>query len=74
VGTAQSKGCIRIPATLNVFIDHHGILDGDYDQAIAAGKTFYVFGKEHQPVPGAGRFLVIVDTERTERPDWARKR
>src|SRR6202012_3083134 len=35
LGTAQSKGCIRIPASLNEFIDHPGILDGDYDQAIA---------------------------------------
>ena len=28
LGTAQSKGCIRIPASLNEFIDRHGVLDG----------------------------------------------
>jgi hypothetical protein len=29
LGTVQSKGCIRIPATLNAFIDHYGLLDAD---------------------------------------------
>jgi lipoprotein-anchoring transpeptidase ErfK/SrfK len=38
LGTPQSEGCVRIPATLNTFIDRHGILDGDYDRAMAAGQ------------------------------------
>ena len=30
LGIAQSKGCIRIPAKLNDFIDRHALLDEDY--------------------------------------------
>ena len=71
VGTAQSKGCIRIPASLNVFIDHHGILDADYDQALASGQDLWVLSKNRQPTPWSGRFLIVVDTERTARPEWS---
>jgi len=71
LGTPQSKGCIRIPATLNAFIDHYGILDGDYDQAMTAGTTFWVLAKTREATPWSGRFLVVVDTGRTERPAWS---
>jgi hypothetical protein len=70
-GTPQSKGCIRIPATLNAFIDHYGILDGDYEKAMAAGMTFWVLPKTREATPWSGRFLVVVDTERTARPAWS---
>jgi hypothetical protein len=71
VGTAQSKGCIRIPATLNRFIDRHAILDGDYNEAIGDGKSFWVLRDDREENPWAGRFLIVVDTERKTRPDWA---
>jgi hypothetical protein len=71
LGTPQSKGCIRIPATLNAFIDHYGILDGDYEKAMAEGITFWVLPETREPTPWSGRFLVVVDTERTKRPVWA---
>ena len=74
LGTAQSKGCIRIPASLNVFLDRHGILDGDYDEALsqgrAQGRSFWVFSPHHEPKPWAGRFLVVVDSEQKVRSDW----
>jgi hypothetical protein len=72
LGTPQSKGCIRIPATLNTFIDHYGILDGDYEKAIATGMTFWVLSKTREATPWSGKFLVVVDTERRERPAWSR--
>lgn len=31
LGERHSKGCVRIPATLNTFIDMHGLLDADYE-------------------------------------------
>ncbi len=71
LGTPQSKGCIRIPATLNAFIDHYGILDGDYEKAMAAGMTFWVLSQTREATPWSGRFLVVVDTGRTERPAWS---
>jgi hypothetical protein len=71
LGSAQSKGCIRIPATLNLFIDHHGILDGDYEDALKEGKTFWVLAKTRESTPFSGRFLIVVDTARSERPAWS---
>lgn len=71
LGTPQSKGCIRIPATLNAFIDHYGILDGDYERAMATGATFWVLPQTREATPWSGRFLVVVDTGRTKRPAWS---
>jgi hypothetical protein len=64
LGRARSKGCIRIPASLNLFIDHYGILDADYEEAMKAGKTFWVLPPDREPTPWSGRYLVIVDTKR----------
>jgi hypothetical protein len=72
LGTPQSKGCVRIPARLNTFIDQYGILDGDYEAAIAEGQTFWVLSKTRTPTPWSGEFLVVVDTGRTKRPAWSR--
>jgi hypothetical protein len=71
LGTPQSEGCIRIPASLNIFIDHYAILDGDYEEALATGRTFWVLSHEREPTRWPGKFLVVVDTERTARPAWA---
>ncbi|HXW14989.1 MAG TPA: murein L,D-transpeptidase, partial [Terriglobia bacterium] len=74
LGTPQSKGCIRIPATLNAFIDQYGILDGDYEKAVAVGMTFWVLSKTREATAWSGRFLVVVDTGCKERPAWSRQR
>lgn len=71
MGSAQSKGCIRISATLNAFIDHYGILDADYEHAMSEGQTFWVLAKTRESTPFSGRFLVVIDTERSERPEWS---
>jgi len=73
LGTVQSMGCIRIPATLNTLIDHYGILDADYEQAIASGRYFRTLRPDREPTPWSGRFLVIMDTNRTTRPSWSPK-
>lgn len=71
LGTAQSKGCIRIPATLNRLIDRLGLLDADYELAAALVGTPWVLLRDRTPMPGAGRYLIIVDTARAARPSWA---
>ena len=71
LGTAQSEGCVRIPATLNDFIDRHGLLDEDYDRALSEGDKLWVLRKDRTPVSSPGRYLVVVDTERIERPLWS---
>jgi hypothetical protein len=70
LGTAQSKGCIRIPATLVRLIDRFGLIDADYlrqqdDRALEA------LDAQRAPVAYPGRYLVVVDTRRHERPDWS---
>lgn len=71
LGTAQSEGCVRIPATLNDFIDRHGLIDEDYDRALAEGDKLWVLRKDRTPVSSPGRYMVVVDTEREARPDWS---
>lgn len=63
LGTQQSKGCIRIAASLNRFLDRHGVLDADYDAAVARGESFWVLRSDRLMTPWAGRWLVVVDRE-----------
>jgi hypothetical protein len=71
IGTAQSKGCIRIPISLNRFIDHYGLLDADYERAVASGIHMWMLPSDREPTSWSGRYLVIVDSARTERPAWS---
>jgi hypothetical protein len=63
LGQVASEGCVRIPATLNVFLDRHGILDADYEQRQAAGKSLWVLKPGRQLVPWPGQYLVVVDSQ-----------
>jgi len=71
LGSAQSLGCVRIPASLNAFIDRYGILDADYEQGLAQGRRFWVLNPSRTPTPWSGRYLVIVDSSRSARPTWS---
>ncbi|HWT18382.1 MAG TPA: L,D-transpeptidase, partial [Variovorax sp.] len=55
LGSVQSKGCIRIPASLNRFLDRLGVLDADYLRAKAEGSAPWVLPPDQTPVEGAGR-------------------
>lgn len=63
LGHPDSKGCVRIAAAMNVFLDRHAVLDADYlrhkdeDRAIAA-----VLPKDGDPFPYPGMYLVIFDS------------
>lgn len=71
LGTLQSMGCIRIPASLNTLIDHYGILDADYERDKANGRRFWMLRSDREPTAWPGRYLVIIDTNRSTRPDWS---
>lgn len=71
LGIRHSKGCVRIPASLNVFIDHHGVLDAEYEALVASGKSLWVLHPDRQVTPWAGRFIVVVDSGRKTRPAWS---
>jgi hypothetical protein len=72
LGTAQSKGCIRTTGSFNRFLDRYGILDGNYERAMATGRRFWMLSSVREPTAWSGRYLVIVDTQRRERPAWTR--
>ena len=42
LGIRHSKGCVRIPASLNTFLDHYGILDAEYEALRRTGKSLWV--------------------------------
>ncbi len=71
LGERASKGCIRIPATLNTFIDRYGLLDAAYEEAVVAGRGFWVLRGDRTPTPWPGRYLVVIESPRSERPAWS---
>jgi hypothetical protein len=71
LGTAQSKGCIRIPASLDRLFDHYGVLDAEYEREAREGRELWVLDPAREPVADAGRYLVVVDSARGERPPWS---
>ena len=63
LGRPASKGCVRIPAAMNRFLDRHGILDADYERAAKGDPRFEaLLLSDRTPTPLAGNMLVIVDS------------
>lgn len=60
LGAIQSKGCIRITARFNKFLDYYGVLDKNYE---ASAKAKYVLLAKREPLPFAGKFVVVIDSE-----------
>jgi hypothetical protein len=71
LGTIQSEGCVRIPASLNRFIDHYGLIDAEYDELAEGGQRVNVLRADREPVEDEGRYMVVVDSGRGSRPAWA---
>ena len=62
---------MRIPASLNRLLDLHGVLDADYERLLDDGHRFWVLDDDRDPVADPGRYLVVVETQRTQRPAWS---
>jgi len=71
LGNAASEGCIRIPATLNVFLDVHSLLDAAYERALAKGDSLWVLKADRQSIAQPGQYMVIVDSLTASRPVWS---
>jgi hypothetical protein len=71
LGRVASEGCIRIPATLNLFLDIHGVLDADYEAAVARGAKLWILKSHRETISWPGRMMVIVDSQAVERPPWS---
>jgi hypothetical protein len=63
LGHPASKGCIRIPAAMNRFLDRHGVLDADYERAAATDSRFAaLLLPGRTPTPLAGNALIVIDS------------
>jgi hypothetical protein len=60
LGAPCPDGCILLPASLVAFLDEYGILDED-----APART------QRHLLPYRGRHLLLVDSERDDRPAWS---
>ena len=63
LGTADSEGCIRIPAAMNRFLDRHGIIDADIER-LARNDAGYraLLSPQLRPTPLAGDAVIVVDS------------
>ncbi len=63
IGRPASKGCIRVPARLNRFMDRYGVLDSDYERAAEVDPAYRaLLLRNRTPTPLAGDILVVIDT------------
>lgn len=68
LGRPSSKGCVRLPAAMNVFLDHHGVLDADYEVAARTNpRIAALLPPDKQPTPLAGDAVVIIDSSRANK-------
>lgn len=71
LGTPRSEGCVRIPAALNTFVDRHALLDAEYLNASDEGTHLWILRADRVATSSPGRYLVVVDSNSSERPAWA---
>ncbi|HVZ10057.1 L,D-transpeptidase [Rhodopila sp.] len=63
IGRAASKGCVRVPATVNRFMDIHGVLDVDYEAAATYDPRYAaLLPATRAPSKLAGDLLVVIDS------------
>jgi hypothetical protein len=63
LGRPASEGCVRIPATMNRFLDRHGVLDADYERdAPHDPRLASVLLPDRVPTPLAGDTMIVVDS------------
>ena len=63
LGRPASEGCVRVPATMNRFLDVHGVIDVDYERAAQEDPRFRsILLPDREPTPLAGNAMVVVDS------------
>ena len=63
LGRPASQGCIRMPATLNRFLDRHGVLDAEYERVAVTDIRFRaLLLPDREPSSLAGDMLIVVDS------------
>jgi hypothetical protein len=59
LGKVDSKGCVRISAKMNKFLDQFGILDADYEKQINNKSVSWILKKDRTPIHYAGKYLLV---------------
>jgi hypothetical protein len=63
LGRPASQGCVRIPATMNRFLDVRGVLDADYERAARDDVRFRaILPAQREPTTLAGNAMVVIDS------------
>ena len=63
LGRPASEGCVRVLATMNRFLDVHGVVDVDYERAAQEDPRFQsILRPDREPTPLAGNAMVVVDS------------
>jgi hypothetical protein len=64
LGGPDSKGCVRVSAAANAFLDRRAILDRHYEKIAAAEKDhdMWLLRTDRSPVAHPGSFLVVGDS------------
>ncbi len=62
LGKVASKGCIRVSARMNKFLDHFGLLDKEYEANKDKKTVAWLLKSSRQPVAFAGQYLLVGDS------------
>jgi len=62
IGRRDSQGCVRIPATMNLFLDRNGVLDYETGRAAETDRRFAALLGAQQRTTLAGTLMVVVDS------------
>lgn len=52
-------------------MDRYGLIDAEYEDRAERGQRLNVMGPDRELVTDAGRYMVVVDSGRASRPEWA---
>ena len=64
LGGPDSKGCVRVSAAANAFLDQHSILDRHYESIASTEKEreLWLLRRDRRPVSRPGSYLVVGDS------------
>lgn len=63
LGRPASQGCVRVSARMNKFLDRHGLLDAEYEQAAVSDIRYAtLLLPDRTPSPMAGTTMVVIDS------------
>jgi hypothetical protein len=62
LGGMDSKGCVRVSANMNRFLDRRSILDRHYERLASEKPDLWLLASDRSPVSAPGSFMLVGDT------------